>query len=155
MRRPLPHVIADEIAAFTERTGVEVQQQVTGDFSGMTVSQKIALVRIVQEALTNVREHANAANVRISVAARSGRFDARIEDDGVGFRVSRTLLDAAKRGRLGLVGSSERVRLLGGTFDVRSRPGGPTTISLSLPRWQPLAVEHPLDDFATPALALD
>jgi signal transduction histidine kinase len=155
VRRPLPRVIADEIAAFTERTGIEVQSQVTGDFSGMTVSQKIALIRIVQEALTNVREHANAANVRISVAARSGRFDARIEDDGVGFRVSRTLLDAAQRGRLGLVGSSERVRLLGGTFDVRSRPGGPTTVSLSLPRWQPLAAEHSLDEVATPALALN
>jgi signal transduction histidine kinase len=128
---------------------------VTGDFTGMTVSQKIALIRILQEALTNVREHANAANVRISVAAGSGSFEARIEDDGVGFRVSRTLLDAAQRGRLGLVGSSERVRLLGGTFDVRSRPGGPTTVSLSLPRWQPLAAEHSLDEVATPALALN
>jgi hypothetical protein len=37
---------------------------------------------------------------------------------------------------------------------VRSRPGGPTTVSLSLPRWQPLAVAQPLDDFATPALAV-
>ena len=155
VRRPLPRVIADEVAAFTERTGIEVQQQVNGEFSAMTVSQKIALVRIVQEALTNVREHANASSVKVTVTARSGRFDARVEDDGVGFRVSRTLLDAAKRGRLGLVGSSERVRLLGGKFDVRSRPGGPTTVSISLPRWQPLAVEHPLDSFATPALALD
>jgi signal transduction histidine kinase len=53
------------------------------------------------------------------------------------------LQDAAQRGRLGLVGGSERVRLLGGTFDIRSRLGGPTTIALSLPRWQPLAAEEP------------
>ena len=64
-----------------------------------------------------------------------------ITDDGDGFEVARTLQDAAQRGRLGLVGGSERVRLLGGTFDVRSRVGGPTTVSVTVPRWQPLAAE--------------
>jgi len=151
VRRPLPRVIADEVAAFTERTGIPVQQRIQGDFTGMTVSQKIALIRVVQEALTNIREHANAAQVRIVITARTGRVDARVEDDGVGFHVARTLLDGAQRGRLGLVGSSERVRLLGGRFDVRSQPGGPTTVSLSLPRWRPMGVEQAGDDagFAT------
>ena len=142
VRRPLPVVIDDEIAAFSERTGIPVQRRVEGDFEGMTVSQKIALVRIVQEALTNIREHANAAHVRITISARSGGIDARIEDDGAGFHVARTLLDSAQRGRLGLVGSSERIRLLGGKFDVRSKPGGPTTVAMSLPRWRPMGVEQ-------------
>ncbi len=142
VRRPVPRVIADEVATFTERTGIPVQQRIQGDFTGMTVSQKIALIRVLQEALTNIREHANAAQVRIMITARTGRFDARIEDDGAGFHVARTLLDGAQRGRLGLVGSSERIRLLGGRFDVRSQPGGPTTVSLSLPRWRPLGVEQ-------------
>ena len=66
-------------------------------------------------------------------------MDLQITDDGDGFEVARTLQDAAQRGRLGLVGGSERVRLLGGTFDVRSRVGGPTTVSVTVPRWQPLA----------------
>ena len=135
-------MIGDEVSAFTERTGIPVQQRIQGDFTDMTVSQKIALVRVVQEALTNIREHANAARVRIMITARSGRVDARVEDDGIGFHVARTLLDGAQRGRLGLVGSSERIRLLGGKFDVRSKPGGPTTVSLSLPRWRPLGVEQ-------------
>jgi signal transduction histidine kinase len=157
VRRPLPVVINDEVAAFTERTGIHVQQRITGDFSGMTVSQKIALIRVVQEALTNIREHANAARVRITITARTGRVDAKVEDDGVGFHVARTLLDGAQRGRLGLVGSSERIRLLGGRFDVKSRPGGPTTVSLSLPRWRPLGVEN-VDgdaDVAIPALVAE
>jgi signal transduction histidine kinase len=155
VRRPLPVVISDEVAAFTERTGIHVQQRINGDFTGMTVSQKIALIRVVQEALTNIREHANAARVRITITARTGRVDARVEDDGVGFHVARTLLDGAQRGRLGLVGSSERIRLLGGRFDVKSRPGGPTTVSLSLPRWRPLGVEHAGDNAAMPALAAE
>jgi signal transduction histidine kinase len=152
VRRPLPEVISDEVAAFTERTGLQVQQRVQGDFTGMTVSQKIALIRVVQEALTNIREHANAAQVRIVITARSGRVDARVEDDGVGFHVARTLLDGARRGRLGLVGSSERVRLLGGRFDVRSQPGGPTTVALSLPHWQPMGAGQAVDDPGFPAL---
>ena len=89
------------------------------------------------------------------ITARTGRVDARVEDDGVGFHVARTLLDGAQRGRLGLVGSSERVRLLGGRFDVRSRPGGPTTVSLSLPRWRPMGAEQAGDNAALPALVAD
>jgi signal transduction histidine kinase len=155
LRRPLPRVIESEAAALRERTGIDVDTHIVGDFGAMTASQKIALIRVVQEALTNIREHSNASNVSISIVAARGRVDAQIEDDGDGFDVPRTLLDAAQRGRLGLVGSSERVRLLGGTFDIRSRGGGPTRVSLSLPRWQPLAVEHADDATAASGLIVD
>jgi signal transduction histidine kinase len=155
LRRPLPRVIETEAAALGKRTGIEVETKIVGDFGAMTASQKIALIRVVQEALTNIREHSSAANVSISVVASRGRVDAHIEDDGDGFDVPRTLVDAAQRGRLGLVGSSERVRLLGGTFDIRSRAGGPTRVSLSLPRWQPLGVAQADDINAAPAFAVD
>ena len=141
MRRPLERVLAAEIASLTERTGIEVRSKVFGDFSTMTQSQKIALIRIVQEAFTNIREHSNATIVDVAVTASRSCVEAQIEDNGDGFEVTRTLQDAAQRGRLGLVGGSERIRLLGGSFDVRSRPGGPTTVSVTLPRWQPVATE--------------
>jgi signal transduction histidine kinase len=87
--------------------------------------------------------------VAIIITGTRGSVELRVTDDGAGFEVARTLQDAAQRGRLGLVGSSERVRLLGGTFDIRSRTGGPTTIALTLPRWQPLVAEHePALEFA-------
>jgi signal transduction histidine kinase len=153
LRRPLPRVIESEAAALKERTGIEVDTNIVGDFGAMTASQKIALIRVVQEALTNIREHSNAAKVSIRIVAARARVDAHIEDDGDGFDVTRTLVDAAQRGRLGLVGSSERVRLLGGTFDIRSRAGGPTRVSMSLPRWQPLGIELAGDTAAVPAFA--
>jgi signal transduction histidine kinase len=143
LRRPLDRVIESEAAALRERTGIEVRTRVTGDFGSMTQSQKIALIRVVQEALTNIREHSAATAVDVVVTGSRSSVDVQIEDDGQGFEVTRTLQDAAQRGRLGLVGSSERVRLLGGRFDIRSRPGGPTTVSLTLPRWQPLAADEP------------
>jgi signal transduction histidine kinase len=44
---------------------------------------------------------------------------------------------SAREGRLGLVGLNERARLLGGSCEISSRPGGPTEIAVTLPRWRP------------------
>ena len=150
LRRPLSRVVETEVATLTERTGIDVRTRVTGDFGAMTPSQKIAMIRVLQEAFTNIREHSNASNVEVVLTASRSCVELQIEDDGDGFDVSRTLLHAAQRGRLGIVGSSERVRLLGGTFDISSRPGGPTRVSLTLPRWQPLVGEQPGDAAAFP-----
>lgn len=141
-RRPLEEVIAAEIGAFRERTDIEVDVTVHGETGEMTPSQKIALIRVLQEALTNIREHAAANDVTIAVTATRGSIELEIRDDGRGFDVAPALQAAARRGRLGLVGSSERVRLLGGTFNVRSCVGGPTIVAVSLPRWQPPEAEH-------------
>jgi signal transduction histidine kinase len=91
----------------------------------------------MQETLTNAREHSGAREVRVEAVATDERLALEVTDDGRGFDVPATLLAAAKRGRLGLVGVSERVRLLGGSCELRSAPGGPTTISVGLPRWRP------------------
>ena len=155
LRRPLERVIEAEVAGLRERTGIDIDARVAGDFGVMTQSQKIAVIRIVQEAFTNIREHSNATTVKVAVTGSRSCVELHIEDDGDGFEVTRTLQDAARRGRLGLVGSSERVRLLGGSFDVRSRQGGPTTVSLSLPRWQPLSVEQPFEDSTLSALVAE
>jgi signal transduction histidine kinase len=142
LRRPLEKVVEAEAEALRTRAGVAVDVTVSGDFSTMTPSQRIALIRVLQESCSNIREHSGATRVAIIVSGTRGSVELRVTDDGAGFEVARTLQDAAQRGRLGLVGSSERVRLLGGTFDIRSRPGGPTTVALTLPRWQPLVAER-------------
>src|SRR5262249_9774357 len=143
MRRPLERILEAEAAVLRERTGIDVRTHIAGDFGAMTQSQKIALVRVLQEAFTNIREHSNATVVDVEVIASGSSVDLQIRDNGDGFEVARTLQDAAQRGRLGLVGSSERVRLLGGSLDIGSRPGGPTTVMVTLPRWQPLAADEP------------
>ena len=68
-------------------------------------------------------------------AARRSRSASR--DDGHGFEVGRALARAAQRGRLGIVGIGERVRMLGGTFEIDSAPGGPTILTFALPRVAP------------------
>lgn len=136
---PMERVLEREIERFKNETGVNVRRSIRGDFTTMTRSQKLALFRIVQEALNNVREHSSATDVSLEVVARLDRIQARIEDNGIGFEVSDTLFDAARRGRLGLVGMGERARLLAGKLDIRSSVGGPTVVVLTLPRY--LALE--------------
>ena len=131
--------LASQIEAFSTRTEILATLELAGDFESLTASQRIAALRIVQEALANVREHSGATHVRVSASATDGFVRIEVTDDGRGFDVERALARAAKDGRLGLVGMSERVRLLGGRMDIESRPGGPTTISAVLRLWRPAA----------------
>jgi signal transduction histidine kinase len=121
------------VKGFTARCGLEPTVDLTGDFTTLTDSQHITLLGLIREALNNIREHSHADHVAVSVAEVAGTVNARITDDGRGFDPETTLVDAARGGHLGLVGMHERVRMLGGTTDIDSRPGGPTVITAALP----------------------
>jgi signal transduction histidine kinase len=136
--RPLGEILHREIDAFSERSGIRTELEVRGDPDSLSSAQRITVFRAIQEALANVREHAGATSVSVRVRARRSAIELQIVDDGVGFEVERALAKAAQRGRLGLVGIAERVRMVGGTFEVESRPGGPTSLKMTLPRWEPL-----------------
>jgi signal transduction histidine kinase len=134
LRRPLGELLEAEGRAFRDRTEIELDLHVGGDVDAVPNAQRVTLIRIVQEALSNAREHSGARRVRVSVVAHHDRVEAAISDDGRGFAVEQTLTSAAERGRLGLVGINERARVVGGTCDIRSRLDGGTAIAVTLPR---------------------
>jgi glucose-6-phosphate-specific signal transduction histidine kinase len=104
--------------------------------------------RVVQEALNNCAQHAQASAVQVSVRHEAGRILVTVQDDGSGFDPERV------RG-LGLLGMEERVRHLGGTFHVDSRPGRGTLLRVTLPL---AALPDAINDsnkVATPAPRLD
>ena len=136
--RPLGEILHREVDGFAERAGIQAELEIRGDPDSLSSAQRITVFRAIQEALANVREHAGATHVSVRVRARRSAIELQIVDDGMGFEVERALAKAAQRGRLGLVGIGERVRMVGGTFELESRPGGPTTLKLTLPRWEPL-----------------
>lgn len=146
LKRPVVQALRAEAEAFRRRTDIRLSLDVEGDLESLTPSQRIALARIVQESLSNAREHSGARDVRVAVSAGRDQLVAEVVDDGRGFDPQRTLLQAARRGRMGLVGVSERVRLLGGDCHIRSRPGGPTSIKVILPRWRPAGAVEPATD---------
>jgi signal transduction histidine kinase len=121
--------------AFTARTGVTPETQVSGASIEMTDSQQITLLSLIREALSNIRKHSDARSVTIEIASGARGLKVEVTDDGSGFDPEATLVSAARAGHLGLVGMHERVRMLGGSTQIESKPGGPTVISATLPRW--------------------
>lgn len=131
LRAPLREILEREAAAFARRAGFAPTLEVDDDFGPMTASQQIALARVAREALTNIRDHAEATAVRLTATATSEGVSLVVTDDGKGFDP-----DQDDEG-LGLAGMHDRVRLLGGRLVVESRPGGPSRVAATLPRWRP------------------
>jgi signal transduction histidine kinase len=138
LSRPLGEILHREVDTFSERSGIDTELEIRGDPDSLSSAQRITVFRAIQEALANVREHAGASTVSVRVRARRSAIELQIVDDGMGFEVERALAKAAQRGRLGLVGIGERVHMVGGAFELESQPGGPTSLKITLPRWEPL-----------------
>jgi signal transduction histidine kinase len=146
IERPFGEALRSQIGAFTTRNDVSVKLDLRGDAEQLTTSQKLAILAFVREAMVNVRDHSGARAATITVSVGRAYTHAAVVDDGRGFDVERTLVRAARRGRLGLVGMSERMRMLGGRLQLESTPGGPTRVAIAVPRWAPVCA---------PALAVD
>lgn len=138
LNRPFSGALEELTRTFEARSGVRPRVVLDGDMAILSGSQQIALLNLIHEALTNIREHSDATRVSIAVSAGEQGIEAQVTDNGRGFDVEATLVRAARKGRLGLVAMHERVRLLGGQCRIESRPGGPTSINVALERWEPL-----------------
>lgn len=91
---------------------------------------EIVLYRVIQESLTNILRHANAAHVSVVIERQTTRLHLSVIDDGCGFDMER-MLGMKNRG-LGLLGMQERIELLGGTLMFDSRPGQGTRVAVEL-----------------------
>ena len=135
----LTDALEREAASFRHGGDIELIVRTSGDVDDLTPSQKITLLRVIQGALSNVRRHSGARSVTIVVSGTRTELAVVVSDDGRGFDVEKRLPDAARTGRLGLIGMRERVRLLGGRFEVVSPDDGSTEVRATIPRWRPLA----------------
>jgi PAS domain S-box-containing protein len=112
--------------------GIETSVRVTGEQQEVGPEVQLLLFRIVQEALTNVRKHSAAQTARVVLAFGEGIVRATVEDDGQGFSAG-DLSELAGAGKLGILGMSERARLVGGSITLASEPGRGTRVVAELP----------------------
>ena len=126
--RPLREALAALGRGLTAETGVRVRVRASGTHA-LASRTEAELLRIAQEALTNVHRHAHARAVEITLTTTARRIRLSIQDDGRGFSST-----AVPSGRLGIVGMRERAQALGGSLRLVSRPGRGTTITASVPR---------------------
>ena len=88
----------------------------------------LALFRIAQESLTNIRKHAHARQVKLALSIKAEELELEIVDDGEGFNTGPT-----RRRRHGLMGMKHRVQMCAGQFLLTSRPGAGTRIVVRIP----------------------
>jgi signal transduction histidine kinase len=93
---------------------------------------RAVLYRVALEALTNVRKHARAASVDVTLERRGEGVAVRVRDDGQGFEVSGQE-DAPEGGHIGLLSMRERAEAAGGRFALTSAPGEGTTVDFWMP----------------------
>jgi PAS domain S-box-containing protein len=119
---------------WSERSGIEVDFQSRGlDQRRLDPEVETTVYRVVQEALTNVAKHAEAAHVALILEHRSDHLLAIVEDDGRGFDAEAVLGSPAFGGRMGLVGMKERASLVGGVIQVESSPDNGTALLIRIP----------------------
>lgn len=123
----LPAALERLAAEFGEEGAVDAAVAVEGLPRELPEEVKTALFRVTQEALTNVRKHAQARQVRIALDFTDDRVRLEVADDGVGFDVDAMQLDP-KRG-IGLRNMRERVASVGGRLEMRSGNGGTTIVA--------------------------
>ncbi|MFZ0534904.1 MAG: GAF domain-containing protein [Anaerolineales bacterium] len=114
---------------FEKRTGIVCAVSVPAEDLHLNRGQSVALFRIFQEALTNVERHASAQHIEVSLTTTPEALTLRIHDDGRGIQAQE--IDGLDS--LGLLGMRERMKRLGGTFDIRGIPGEGTIITVSIP----------------------
>jgi two-component system sensor histidine kinase DegS len=123
--------IGDAVETFTALSGIPVVTDIGGGGEGLNEAAQTVALRIVQEALQNIRKHAASESVSVATRIEGSDWVLEVRDDGRGFDVG----SMAARGRrnFGLQFMRERAELIGARFDVGSRPNGGTIVTLAIP----------------------
>lgn len=137
------HGLATAIRSYTnewaDATGVTLALDLESTLGRLPEAIELSIFRMLQEALTNVRRHAEATAVRIGLhRTEAERVRLRIEDNGNGFAAPVDLASLSASRHFGLLGISERAALLGGTMSITSRPNGGTQLEIEIPTPAPL-----------------
>lgn len=133
--------IQSYIAEWSGRTGIRVTLDLDAQLGRLPETTELSIFRIIQEGLSNVRKHAEASEVDISLKHTSPRqLMLSIADNGRGLQNRFDLSKLSSAGHYGLIGISERVTLLGGHLKVQNRPGHGTILraEISHPRVEAL-----------------
>ena len=118
------HRVTEATAA---QAGIPAHWEVAGIARRLPTGAEVVLLRVCQEALANVRQHAAARQVSVRLRYADDAVRLTVADDGRGFGA------AVTPGGYGLAGMRERVRQVGGTFEVTSAPGAGTEVCTEVP----------------------
>ena len=116
----------------SKECGFQLRMSVSPKVEQLTGDQCTVLYRVAEEGLRNIRRHANAGHVKLSIRQYPAFVRMDIKDDGRGLDVKKVFSDRPFK-CLGLLGMRERVEMVGGTFTMESVPGAGTTLRADIP----------------------
>lgn len=118
---------------FAARVGVAVKVTCAKLGARLPAEVELVLYRVLQEALRNVEQHAQARNVAVTLTSRGPVLRLAIKDDGIGFDTKAEVTNERQACRLGLLGMRERATAVGGSLKVSSSPSNGTEVCLKVP----------------------
>jgi len=145
--RGLLEALQEYLHLWREQSGIEAElgvQPVGASLHRLPPAAELQLLRIVQEALANVRKHAGARHAVVRISVEPGAVETVISDDGAGFDQARAHLADDRSPRFGLSTMRERAESAGGTLEIVSMPGQGTRIAVRIPTHPASGFEHPL-----------
>ncbi|WP_245566043.1 sensor histidine kinase [Thermocrispum municipale] len=131
-KAPLPEALQDLTERWSSIRDTQVAFTTTGTPRPMHPEIEATLLRITQEALSNVDKHAQAGRVGVTLSYMEDQITLDVRDDGIGFSPD-AVGNKDSDGGFGLAGMRRRVQRLAGTVSIESEPGAGTAISASLP----------------------
>ncbi len=130
--KSLEEALEQEVASWAEGGGEKAVFELSGKRWELPSEIQTALLRICQESLTNVRRHAKATHVRVSLTLSAESARLMVEDDGQGFDLE-DAPDQREDGGFGMAGMEQRARLLGGVLTVSTSKGGGCLVEVNIP----------------------
>jgi signal transduction histidine kinase len=115
-----------------ERSGLDIELDVSDEFGRLQAEMELALFRIVQECLTNIHRHSGSKTATIRLSRAGGDISLKVEDTGKGIPAEKLERIQKQHSGVGITGMRERVRHFKGVMDIQSSAAG-TTISIILP----------------------
>ncbi|MFC2010200.1 sensor histidine kinase, partial [Chloroflexota bacterium] len=128
---PIIPTMANYIQDFGNNNGIKVQFEYSKPFPQISPIAELQLFRITQEALTNVRRHADATEVEVMLEGNKNVIEMVIKDNGQGFALND--LEESPPGYHGLNIVKERAEALGGEVNISTAPGEGTAVMVTLP----------------------
>jgi signal transduction histidine kinase len=128
--RPVVEALEELVKTWETQTGIDCHLTVDGS-PRLTSASELQLLRIIQEALANVRKHAAAKKATVIIRADLNHLRVTVQDDGIGFKPAE--LGRSEFPRLGLATMRERAEAIGGDLRLESIPGEGTRVTVELP----------------------
>jgi two-component system sensor histidine kinase DegS len=105
---------------------------VNGETRKLPAEMELIIFRIVQEGLNNARRHSSATRAIVNIEFFEDSLDLTISDNGNGFFLPLKVGNFADKGKLGIIGMHQKCKLVGGDFNIYSKPGSGTKISVQI-----------------------